>query len=86
MRTNQNRTQENQNNFGVKYDDRKAEWINNIPKDLQTLEGPEVDIHLKLFRATQKKIPILKCQAMMTNIESRFIDSYLKVMTNCFFN
>ena len=45
---------------------RKAEWINNMEKALQ---GPEenskAEIHLHLFKATLKKVPNWKHQAML---------------------
>ena len=45
---------------------RKAEWINNMEKELQELkERPKAKIYLHLLRAALKKYQIGKLQAMM---------------------
>ena len=50
-----------QNNFGAKYgneENRKAEWMYNIEKELEGLEeSPKAKIHLDSLRATLKKVP-----------------------------
>ena len=53
-----NRMQMKQNNFSVKYGNKKIEWINHMGKELQELkEGLEADIHLGSLRASLKKVP-----------------------------
>ena len=42
---------------GNKEHNRKAKWINNMKKELQSLEeSPEADINLNKLRATPKKV------------------------------
>ena len=48
---------------------RKAEWINNMKKELQ---GLEEGVHLVLLRVTLKKYRIGKFQAMMAYMDSGF--------------
>ena len=44
----------------------KAEWINNITRELEGLkEGPKVEIHIDLLKTTLKTYQIEKGQAMM---------------------
>ena len=44
----------------------KAEWINNITRELEGLEkDPKVEIHINLLKTTLKKYKTGKCQAMM---------------------
>ena len=48
----------------------KAEWINNMTKELEGLEdGPKVEIHIDLFETTQKN-QTGKRQAMMAYMDS----------------
>ena len=51
------------NNFGQKYGNQKhnekAEWMNNITKELVGLEeGPKVEIHIDLLKTTLKKFKL----------------------------
>ena len=65
-----NRMQEKPSNFGLKYGNQKhnekAQWINNITKDLEGLEeGPKVEIHIDLLKTIPKKYQTGKRLAMM---------------------
>ena len=55
-----NQKQEKLNDFGLKYGmkkhNEKAQWINNMTKELQGLEGPKAEIHINLLKTTLKKI------------------------------
>ena len=58
------------NHFGPKYGNQKhnekAEWINNMTRELEELEeGPKVEIHSDLLKTTLKKISNRKHQAVM---------------------
>ena len=59
--------QRKQNNFGVKYGNRKnkkAKWINNIKKKLQGLnESLEEEIYLESLRALLEKVSNSKTPA-----------------------
>ena len=55
--------QEELNNFGVKYgnqeNNKKAEWISNMAKELEgPEEGPKAEIHIDILRMTQKTIKL----------------------------
>ena len=53
--------EEKLNDFGLKYGNqknniKKAEWINNMTKELEGLEeGPKVEIHIDLLKMTLKR-------------------------------
>ena len=69
--------QRKQNNSGAKYENgennRKAEWINNVEKELQGLEeGPKVRKLLDSLRTTLKKYQIGKGQDMKAYMDSGF--------------
>ena len=74
-----NRIKKKQNNSEIKYgkikNNKIAEWINNMIKELKELEeGPSlVDLHLNSLRA-MRKYQIWKHEAIMT-----YIDSSLKI-------
>ena len=65
-----NRMQEKPNDFGLKYGNQKnkkqnkkqkhnekADWINNMTKELEGFEeGPKAKIHIDLFKTTLKNI------------------------------
>ena len=58
-----NRMQKKPNDFELKYGDQKkkhnekAEWINNMTRELEGLEeGPKAEIHTGLLKTTHKKI------------------------------
>ena len=60
-----NRMQKKPNDFGLKYGNlqkkkkhnEKAEWINNITRELEGLKkDPKAEIHTDLFKTTLKKI------------------------------
>ena len=51
---------------------RKAEWRNNIEKELQALKGLMVKIHHDSLSATLKKFQIGKRQSMMAYMDSVF--------------
>ena len=45
---------------------KKAEWINNMTRELEVLkEGPKVEIHIDVLKTTFKKYQIRKRQATM---------------------
>ena len=55
-----NRKQEKPDDFVLKYGNqkhnRKAEWMNNMTKELEGLEeGPKAEIHINLLKTTLKK-------------------------------
>ena len=65
-----NRMQKKPNDFGVKYGNQKhnekAEWINNITRELEGIEeGPKAEIHIDLLKMTLKKYQTGKRQAVM---------------------
>ena len=68
-----NRMQKKPNDFGLKYGNQKkkknnikAEWINNMTRELEGLkEGPKAEIYIDLFKTTVKKYQTGKRQAMM---------------------
>ena len=73
-RTN-NRVQKNPKDFGLRYGNQKynekAEWINNMTRELEGLEeSPKADIHLDLLKTTQK-YQTGKRPAMMEDVVSR---------------
>ena len=44
----------------------KAEWINNMTRELERLEeGPKAEIHTDILKTTLKKYQTGKCQATM---------------------
>ena len=58
-----NRIQKKPNDLGLKYGNQKhnekAEWINNITRELEGLEGdPKVKIHTDLLKTTLKIIKL----------------------------
>ena len=64
-----NRMQKQPKDFGLKYGNQKkkkqpkhnekAEWINNIARELEGLEeGPKAEIHLDLLKTTLKNIKL----------------------------
>ena len=63
--------QKKSNDFGQKYGNQKksnekAEWINNMTRELEGLkEGPKAEIHTELLKTTLKKYQTGKRQAMM---------------------
>ena len=65
------RMQKKLNDFRLKYGNQKkhnekAEWINNITKELEGLEeGPKAEIYIDLLKMSQKKYLTGKRQAMM---------------------
>ena len=52
--------QEKLNDFGLKQENKeKAEWINNMKKELEELkEGSKAEIHIDLLKTTQKIIKL----------------------------
>ena len=65
-----NQMQKKPNDFRLKYGSQKhnekAEWINNMARELEGLEeGPKVEIHINLLKTTLKKYQTGKHQAMM---------------------
>ena len=44
--------------MATKKHNERAEWVNNIARELEELEeGPRADIHIDLLKTTQKGIP-----------------------------
>ena len=47
--------------MATKKPDKRAEWINNITRELEGLEkGPKAEMHIDLLKTTLKRIPNLK--------------------------
>ena len=63
--------QKKPNDFGLKYGNqenitKKAEWINNMTKELEGLEeGPKAEIHIESLKAVLKIYQTVKRPAMM---------------------
>ena len=75
-----NRMQKKPNDFRLKYGNQKhnekAEWINNMTRELEGLEeGPKAEIHIDLLKTTLKKSQTGKRQAMMEYMVSGWRDS-----------
>ena len=66
--------------WGRKEYNRKAEWMNNMKKELQGLEeSPEMIIHLESLRATLKIYRIRNLRTMMEYMDSSFKNSRLSM-------
>ena len=57
-----NRIPKKRNDFVLKYGnqkyDERAEWVNNITRELEGLEeGPKAEMHIDLLKTTRKRIP-----------------------------
>ena len=57
--------------MATKKHNERAEWINNMTRELEGLEeGPNAKIHIDLLKTTQKKYPTGNRQAMMEYMAS----------------